>query len=236
MVLDPNLDNDKRGERAEQVASWYFRLNGFLSIPGFVVHPDRQRAGARTEADLIVVRFAYSFEEIAGCKLKDDSRLTQLTAPSQKLFILVEIKTGTCNINGPWTDSRRENMQRVIRRLGFVSKSSSVENIAKKMYQELRWEGQRSVMQYIAVGERVNSSLRTRYPKLVQITWDDIGKFLYHRFNDFPEKLPNGPRSIHKQWPDFGREYGESFYTMTSEADSQQAVQRYIVSGKCTEA
>ena len=27
-----------RGERAESVAAWYFRLNGFLSIPGFVVH------------------------------------------------------------------------------------------------------------------------------------------------------------------------------------------------------
>jgi len=55
-----------KGERAEQVANWYFRLNGFLSIPGFIVHPDIQRPYPRTEADLIAVRFPYSKEKIAS--------------------------------------------------------------------------------------------------------------------------------------------------------------------------
>ena len=32
------------GTRAEEVASWYFRLNGFLSLPGFVVHLDQDKA------------------------------------------------------------------------------------------------------------------------------------------------------------------------------------------------
>ena len=34
----------KIGQRAEEVASWYFRLNGFLSLPGFVVHLDQDKA------------------------------------------------------------------------------------------------------------------------------------------------------------------------------------------------
>ena len=61
------------GRRAEDVASWYFRLNGFLSLPSFVVHLDQDEAeisndGApryqRTEADLIGVRFVDSKEII----------------------------------------------------------------------------------------------------------------------------------------------------------------------------
>ncbi len=48
------------GSRAEEVAAWYFRLNGFFAIPGFVVHPDRRQRHARTEADLIAVRFVRS--------------------------------------------------------------------------------------------------------------------------------------------------------------------------------
>jgi hypothetical protein len=34
---------------AEKVAYWYFRLNGFLQIENFVVHP-RGRGGQRTDA------------------------------------------------------------------------------------------------------------------------------------------------------------------------------------------
>ena len=36
----------------EKVAHWYFRLNGFLQIENFVVHPER-RGGQGTDADLL---------------------------------------------------------------------------------------------------------------------------------------------------------------------------------------
>ena len=37
----------------EKVAYWYFRLNGFLQIESFLVHPER-RGGQRTDAALAV--------------------------------------------------------------------------------------------------------------------------------------------------------------------------------------
>ncbi len=40
----------------EKVAYWYFRLNGFLQIENFVVHPTRQ-GSQRTDADLLAIRF-----------------------------------------------------------------------------------------------------------------------------------------------------------------------------------
>ena len=40
----------------EKVAYWYFRLNGFLQIENFVVHPER-RGSQRTDADLHGLRY-----------------------------------------------------------------------------------------------------------------------------------------------------------------------------------
>jgi len=39
----------------EKVAYWYLRLNGFLQIENFIVHPSR-RGSQRTDADLLAVR------------------------------------------------------------------------------------------------------------------------------------------------------------------------------------
>ena len=49
----------------EKVAYWYFRLNGFLQIENFVVHPER-RGGQRTDADLLAVRFRHRAERLFG--------------------------------------------------------------------------------------------------------------------------------------------------------------------------
>lgn len=64
------------GDRSEQVANWYFRLNGFMTIPGFVVHPDLREweTPQRTEADIIGVRLPFSCE-YADKKMKDDDNI-----------------------------------------------------------------------------------------------------------------------------------------------------------------
>lgn len=47
----------------EKVAHWYLRLNGFLQIENFYVHPSG-RGGARTDADLLAVRFPFRAERL----------------------------------------------------------------------------------------------------------------------------------------------------------------------------
>jgi hypothetical protein len=156
----------KRAERAEHVASWYFRLNGFLSIPGFVVHPNVVRRNPMTEADLIAVRFPHSQEVIDGRLMTDDGRLLRLATEEQVLFLLVEVKLDLCNINGPWSDSEQGNMQRVVRRLGFA-KGEVIEGIAESMYNNLHWENQQTVLQYVAIGKRENDGRSRQYPRLL---------------------------------------------------------------------
>lgn len=217
----------KRGERAEHVSNWYFRLNGFLSIPGFVVHPDTPKRCPLTEADLIAVRFPNSTEVIDQRPMVDDTLLTSLANSKQTLFLLVEVKLDLCKINGPWSDSAAGNMQRVIRRLGFAE-ADLVDHIAHQMYAGLRWEDGETVLQYIAVGQRANGGLQRTYSRIQQITWDQISDFLFNRFNQFPEKLPDDGRSIHGQWPDFGRRFGIQMRRMSSEQEARDFVRQYI--------
>jgi hypothetical protein len=219
---------DRRGEWAEQVAGWYFRLNGFLSIPGFVVHPDEVRRHPRTEADLLGVRFPHSTEAIAGRPMEDEAWVGE---GAKICFIIAEVKADVCNVNGPWSLQAEENMERAIQRLGFAP-NDQVGGIAQAMYEHLHWEGPGHVLQYVAIGGRVNHNLRGRYPRLKQITWQQISDFLFKRFSDFPAKLRDGGR-VHDQWPDFGKKYGRWFYFMGRRERSEDAVRRYLDSGSC---
>ena len=102
-----------RGKRAEDVAEWYFRLNGFLAIPGFVVHIDSPEAVerddgslryARTEADFIGVRFPHSREIVNDRAMKDDLLVIGMgsdVASPKVVFALVEVTSGRCKMNGP---------------------------------------------------------------------------------------------------------------------------------------
>lgn len=211
------------GQRAEEVAAWYFRLNGFLSLSGFVVHLDQDKAEIgkdgipkyqRTEADFIGVRFIESKEIIYAFGNKwvmiDDPKLTnlcQISYTKQALFVLVEVKAGLCEMNGPWTNRSKKNMQRIIRRLGFATSEEQVEIIADKMYTTGRYEDEFYVLQYICIGGEKNLAISYRYRSVVQIDWDEIGNFLIERFKSFPEKTPDG--QVHDQWPRFGREFGK---------------------------
>ena len=237
-------ESKRKGERAEDVARWYFRLNGFLSIPGFVVHLDKSRAHiardgtprfARTEADLMGVRFVGSREMINGRDMKDDPTLTALATgrDMQALFILVEVKAGICKMNGPWTSRDSRNMQRVIRRLGLARDEREVEDIASAMYAAGRYQDDFYTLQYICVGAEKNLELETTFPKVIQIDWRDIGKFLAERLGAFPEKLPDG--HVHEQWPEFGRKFGKWFESKRR-ADgatdkASEAVERYVRDG-----
>src|SRR5258708_5367262 len=98
---------ERKEERAENVAGWYFRLNGFLSIPSFVIHPGECRRHPRTEADLLGVRFHHSTEKIAGRQMTDDARIVILAKSPQLLFTIVEVKNDACSINEPWFERRR---------------------------------------------------------------------------------------------------------------------------------
>jgi hypothetical protein len=171
----------------------------------------------------------------------DDRILTDIDKTGHRtVFVLVEVKADLCDINGPWSDPQEGNMNRVICRLGF-SDSTIVDAVAAQMYDSARWEDERYVLQYICVGKRKNDGRQRQFPDLLQIDWSEIANFLWERFKDFPEKLPDG-QPVHAQWPEFGRKYGEWFaseFVHSHEdehhhrARSLSAIAHYIKAGTC---
>jgi hypothetical protein len=65
--------------KSEKLTYWYFRLNGFLTIPNFVVHPDRGREQG-TDVDILGVRFPYRAELLEN-PMSDDEVFTTKDKP-----------------------------------------------------------------------------------------------------------------------------------------------------------
>ena len=105
----------------EKVAYWYFRLNGFLQIENFVVHPGR-RGSQRRDADLLGVRFPHRAEFLLDHQdpMRDDEGTLRLSSVLIDVAI-VEVKGNQpCALNGPWTAKEHQNVNRVLAAIGCL--------------------------------------------------------------------------------------------------------------------
>ena len=177
----------------ERLAYWYFRLNGFLTIENFIVHPDEGQ-DQRTDADLLAVRFKHRAENMVSPMI-DDPRVAECSSFSN--IIIAEIKTGRCALNGPWTDRTRQNMERVLRAIGCVD-DQSVKQAAECLYENGSWQYETASVRLFAVGEEVDELV---IPNGQQLTWSEIIQFLIERFCEYRRQ-----KSSVGQWTADGRE------------------------------
>lgn len=186
----------------EKVAYWYFRLNGFLQIENFVVHPPG-RGGQRTDADLLAVRFPYRAERLFDDPndiMKDDVKGLALS-PNEIDVAIVEVKTNQpCTLNGPWTDPNRQNLERVIAALGCVS-ADRVSIAAKNIYEcGSHSEGPGLRLRLIAVGRDENPALLNAFPAVTQATWVKLLGFIWQRLDHYRKQ-----KAQVDQWDSEGR-------------------------------
>jgi hypothetical protein len=169
----------------EKVAYWYFRLNGFLQIENFVVHPGR-KGSQRTDADLLAVRFPYRAEFLLDHPnpMLDDEGILRLS-PTAIDVAIVEVKGANqlCALNGPWTIEERQNVNRVLAAIGCVP-HSLINEAAARIYQHGIVEHDHYLrIRLISVGRAKNPELEERFPQVVQVTWPQILSFIWHRFS-----------------------------------------------------
>jgi len=115
----------------EALAYWFFRLNGFLTIVNFVVHVEK-RGKTGTDVDILGVRFPYR-AELFHRPMSDYKEFTKITA--RPFIAIAEVKRGQCNLNGPWTDREKRNMDRVLRAIGAIP-SEDTDDVADALYSE----------------------------------------------------------------------------------------------------
>jgi hypothetical protein len=166
----------------EKVAYWYFRLNGFLQIENFVVHPGR-RGGQRTDADLLAVRFPHRAEFLFDHSepMRDDEG-TLCLSPEAIDVVIAEVKTNQpCTLNGPWAIEEHQNVHRVLAAIGCVPRDT-IDMAATRIYRDGIYQHGTIRIRLIAVGGDRSPELAERFPEVVQVTWPQIFDFIWHRF------------------------------------------------------
>lgn len=181
---------------SEALGYWFLRLNGFLTIPNFVVHPDTGSQQG-TDVDVLGVRFPYR-KENRQRPMRDSDRFTR--PHRDKAYVaLAEIKTGVCRLNGPWTAPERENMQRVLSALGMLS-PHEIDFAAQKIYEQGHFENQLYYVSMVCFGSEPRDEITERYPRVPQILWPEVKGFIWDRFRQY-RKLKSG----HVQWDEVGK-------------------------------
>lgn len=186
---------------AEKVAYWYFRLNGFLQIENFVVHP-KLYGGQRTDADLIGVRFPYRAERLFDDTtdvMEDDVGRLDL-AEDRTDVVIAEIKSGRCALNGPWTNSEGQNIHRVLAAIGCLP-PDEIERAAQALYDHALFdEPPFPRVRLILVGREPDHDIAKKFHGIVQITWDDVASFIWCRFDRYERQ-----KTQIDQWDPVGR-------------------------------
>lgn len=127
--------------------------------------------------------------------MKDDPKL--LSCRSLADVIIAEVKTGQCNLNGPWTKRPKRNMDRVLSAIGCVPKNA-FSSACGQLYDCGRWSDNAVTIRLFALGESRNNALPI--PSKQQITWTEIVRFCINRFNEYERE-----KSSVGQWTEDGK-------------------------------
>ncbi|MEA3538364.1 MAG: hypothetical protein U9R73_04465 [Pseudomonadota bacterium] len=185
----------------ERVAYWYFRLNGFLQIENFVVHP-KLYGGQRTDADLIGVRFPFRAERLIDDPddvMQDDADRLQLLSDRTDI-VIAEIKTGRCALNGPWTNEEHQNIHRVLAAIGGLP-ADAIDDAANALYSAASFDHPNHPrVRLILVGREPDGNIAQKYAGITQLTWAEVLSFIFQRFHRY-----NRQKAQVDQWDDVGR-------------------------------
>ena len=180
--------------RSEDLAYWYLRLNGFLSIQNFIVHPDGG-SNQETDVDLMAVRFPFRAENLVR-PMRDDRPFVGIRQP---YVAFTEVKAGRCSLNGPWTNPERQNMLRVLAALGAFTRKEN-EWIASELYGQGFFQNQLYRVSLLCFGAERNDELAETFPKVPQLIWSEVLLFIFNRFGEYKrQKKSNG------QWDQTGK-------------------------------
>ena len=153
----------------EKLAYWYFRLNGFLTIENFVVHPN-SGSQQRTEIDIIAARFPYRTELPENENpMLDDKRL--VLKPDKIRIVLAEVKKGMCKLNSAWHD--KGNMQQILSALGAFDRETSM-LVSDGLYEHGYYEDDNFLLSLCCLGRENNVALCKKLPKVPQLSWYDV--------------------------------------------------------------
>lgn len=201
--------------KPERLVYWYFRINGFLLLENFMLHPDM---GPRTvsDVDLVAVRFVHRRELFPPSEMEDDERL--FDAKAWVTAHLVEVKTGMGRINPSWR--RTDAVERALRAVGLVP-PGDVPAVAEELRNAGHVRRGEVCLRITVIGSFPEPQLRYTF-----ISFNDIIRFLHERFTRY--KLQKSNLS---SWPEEGRFLREALEGQGSSGELEaysERIKRYF--------
>jgi len=160
---------------AEDLAAWYLRLNGFLTVRNFLCQTED--SVRRTDIDIVGVRFPYRAEmRSLGVDMRDD-RLFQGSCVVD--VVLAEVKRGLCDVNRSLRLPERANIEYVLEATGiFPAGRQGI--VARTLYTKGEYLDRSRRVRILAFGARHNPELA----EIRQILWPDVIAFIHRRFTE----------------------------------------------------
>jgi hypothetical protein len=112
----------------EEIAYWYFRLNGFFPITNFVINRSSE-IDYSSDCDLLAIRLPYVYEEIGGTPEDWDDNLIKQLGFDLPLGVICEVKTGSYELEDVF---RTQYVKYSIGRLGLVPKIN-ISDVSKSL-------------------------------------------------------------------------------------------------------
>jgi hypothetical protein len=203
------------GQRAEILAGWYFRYNGYFPLPNFIIHDaglHKQVGGQLSDADLLAVRLPHAKEVIRGDGFeivpKLDCRLGML--PDCADFVIAEVSSEQCKLNWLVSEDKRvrvkdDYLQYALRRFGYWEEDS-LSDITSKLSNSERYEYSSNMppsgfpfrIRLISVGISRNENLGG----VLQITFAEILEYMQQDLFGCYGLNPKFKTIVsdHKQW------------------------------------
>ena len=179
----------------EKVAYWCLRLNGFLQIENFVLHPSG-RGSQRTDADLLAVRFPHRAEFFFDSRkpMQDDVEGLALSDELIDVVIAEAKRNQPCSLNGPWTRKERQNVHRVLAALGCI-RTECIDAAADDIYSSGTHHSTSGLrIRLVAIGREHNQQLAAVYPAVTQVIWSAALCFIWQRFDAYSRQKADVPQ------------------------------------------
>jgi len=179
----------------ECLAYWYLRLNGFLTITNFLVHAETKRDRS-TEVDILAVRFPFRAENLTRPMI-DDKIFTE--HGERICLVIAEVKSGRCELNGPWRDPKARNMEKVLAAIGMLPQSC-MRTVADSLYQSGYFQDDKHLLSLLCIGRYPNEALLDSLSLVHQVTFDHMLRFIHGRLVEYLNV-----KVQHEQWDRDGK-------------------------------
>jgi hypothetical protein len=191
-------------KKFELLTKWYLRFNGYFTVDNFIIHAgdDNQRisngtVGNYTDIDILGIRMPFHIERTGDLEIKNDPRLQCV----EKIDIVIaECKTGEQNrLNKVWSKGNFNAMEYLLKFCGVFKDSKQIEEVAKTLLSDLKYEDDKFRIRFILFAEK-SPSKESQDNGLTFISCAEIINFLKLERGECWVVSEIGTKSIHDSW------------------------------------